>query len=126
GLPTWPADSVGALIPVELNWTPKFGTLPAGDWRIGYMYSTERAPSALTNVVGAPEALAGAIDDISYQGRRVFYFSVMQPLTGDRNGADPKAGLFVFANGAFADQQTNDQTRQINFGLVQQGIGSWR
>jgi porin len=126
GLPSWPADSIGALIPVELNWTPKFGALPAGDWRIGYMYSTERAPSALTNVVGAPASLADAIDATSYQGRHVFYFSLMQPITGDRNSADPKAGLFVFANGAFADWQTINQTRQINLGLVQRGIGSWR
>lgn len=126
GLPSWPTDSVGALIPVELNWTPKFGALPAGDWRIGYMYSTESAPSALTNVVGAPEALANAVDDITYHGRRVFYFSLMQPLTGDRNSSNPKAGLFVFANGAFADQQTNYQTSQINFGVVQHGIGPWR
>jgi porin len=126
GLPSWPADSIGALIPVELNWTPTFGPLPAGDWRVGYMYSTERAPSALTSVVGAPEGLADAIDATTHQGRRVFYFSLMQPITGDRNGANPKAGLFLFANGAFADMQTNNQTRQINLGLVQQGIGSWR
>jgi porin len=97
GLPSWPTDSIGALIPVELNWTPTFGALPAGDWRVGYMYSTERAPSALTSVVGAPAGLADAIDATSYQGRRVFYFSLMQPITGDRNGADPKAGLFLFA-----------------------------
>jgi porin len=126
GLPSWPADSTGALIPVELNWSPTFGALPAGDWRVGFMYSTESAASALTNVVGAPEWLAGAIDATSYQGRHVFYFSLMQPITGDRKGADPKAGLFVFANGAFADWQTNNQTRQINLGLVQHGIGSWR
>ena len=125
-LPSWPAHSIGALIPVELNWTPQFGALPAGDWRIGYMYSTERAPTALVNVVGAPPSLAGAIDDLSYRGRRVFYFSLTQPLTGDRNGPNPKAGLFVFANGSFADQHTNYQTRQINFGLVQHGIGAWR
>jgi porin len=126
GLPSYPADSIGALIPVEVNWTPTFGALPAGDWRIGAMYSTEHAGSALTNVVGAPGALADAIDTLEYHGRHVFYFSIMQPITGNRNGADPKAGLFVFANGAFAEAQTSFQTRQINLGLVQHGVGAWR
>jgi porin len=126
GLPSWPAHSTGALIPVELNWTPTFGALPAGDWRVGYMYSTERAPSALTNVVGAPQSVVDAIDATEYQGRHVFYFSLLQPLTGNRNGPNPKGGLSVFVNGAFADHQTSYETQQINFGLVQFGIGTWR
>ncbi len=124
-LPSWPDDSLGALIPIELQWKPRFGYLQPGDWRLGGWYSTEKAPDVAKDKFGGnlfQTGLPAAIDT----GRSGIYFSILQPLTGDPTGRDPKHGLSAFINGSFADDDTSFIDRQISIGLIQHGTFSWR
>ncbi|MDF3937107.1 carbohydrate porin, partial [Pseudomonas citronellolis] len=50
----------GAILPVELVWSPKVGAqqLP-GEYRLGYYYSTAKADDVYEDVNGQPQALTG-------------------------------------------------------------------
>jgi porin len=103
------------MVPVEIAWTPSFGPL-AGTYKLGAWYDTSAAPDVYTSVNGQPIAISG-LNPLRDSGRYGGYFSVMQQLTADPTGSDPKHGLFAFFNATFSDERTSVQDRQINGGL---------
>ena len=124
-LPSWPSDSQGALVPLELQWKPRIGNLQPGDWRVGGWFSTEDAQDVAKDINGDP-FLVTQLPAVIDSGRSGFYFSFLQPLTSDPTGADPKYGLSVFVNGSFGDQETSFLDRQISIGLIQHATFPWR
>ena len=124
-LPTFPPHSLGALIPVELQWKPVWGSLQPGDYRFGGWYSTESANNVVTSVNGLPTLISGLPPMVDH-GRSGLYFSLLQPLTGDPAGRDPKHGLSAFVNGTFGDPKTSMIENQVNVALIQHGTFDWR
>ena len=120
-LPSFPDNSQGALIPVELGWKPKFGAL-AGDYQIGGWYNSSAAPNVATSLGGEPILVSG-LPGLPGHGRYGFSTELQQQFTHDPASADPKSGLYGFFNATYADRRTSTQTYQIALGLFQQGVG---
>lgn len=98
--------SKGAMIPVEVVWTPKVGEQKLqGEYRAGYYYST--ADSA---VIGNPT------EKDHHQGGWVV---AKQQLTA-HNG-DASRGLTGFVNLTVHDSETNEKKDTQNIGLVYKG-----
>ena len=57
-LPSFPDNSQGVLVPVELGWKPKFGAL-AGDYQVGGWYNNSAAPNVATSLNGEPILVSG-------------------------------------------------------------------
>ncbi len=121
-LPSFPEDSQGVIVPVELGWKPKFGAL-AGDYQLGGWYNNSAAPNVATSVNGEPILVSG-LPALPGHGRYGFSTELQQQLTHDSTSADPKNGLYAFFNATFADRRTSAQDYQIALGLTQQGVGS--
>ena len=120
-LPGVPANSRGVLIPVELDWKPKFGDL-MGEYKIGGWYNNSAAPNVATSLNGEPILVSG-LPGVPGHGRYGFSMLLQQQLTHDSASADPKSGLYGFFNATFADRRTSTQDYQIALGLTQQGVG---
>ncbi len=121
-LPSFPEDSQGVIVPVELGWKPIFGAL-AGDYQLGGWYNNSAAPNVATSVNGEPILVSG-LPALPGHGRYGFSTELQQQLTHDFTSADPKNGLYAFFNATFADRRTSAQDYQIALGLTQQGVGS--
>jgi porin len=98
-LPVWFPDSTGALIPVELAWTPTFGSGLGGSYKFGVWYDTSNA--------------ADVIDDSTHDGRYGAYINFEQEVT-DR--------LKLFLNAVMADRHTSTTDLQVAGGLVYTGL----
>jgi porin len=121
-LPTAPADSQGVILPVELGWKPKFGSL-IGDYKIGGWWNNSAAPNVAASVNGEPILVSG-LPGLPGHGRYGFSTELQQQLTHDSASPDPKNGLYAFFNATFAERRTSGQDYQIALGLFQQGVGS--
>ena len=121
-LPSFPDNSQGVIVPIELGWKPKFGAL-MGDYKIGGWYNSSAAPNVAESVNGEPILVSG-LPGLPGHGRYGFSTELQQQLTHDASNPDPKNGLYAFFNATVADRRTSTQNYQIAMGLFQQGVGS--
>ncbi len=94
----------GAIIPVELSWTPKLALFNglAGEYKVGAFYSTKEAKDVMSNVDGGIWVKGETAK--MHDGKHSIWLNMQQQLTA-RNG-DPKRGLFGSANFTFNDKAT--------------------
>lgn len=123
-LPSWPSGSEGALVPLELKWTPTLWNL-SGTYKIGGWFDTATADNAVTSINGQPQLISGLPYAQDY-GRYGFYVSFIQQLTGNAQGPNPKQGLWSFFNFTYADPRTSTQLYQVAWGLQQHGTFAGR
>ena len=115
-----PPGTIGALIPVELTWSPKFGAaqLP-GTYRIGGWYDTSTQPDVYLAANGQPQVLSPGVPPLLHNGESGFYLNFQQQLTND--AGDNSRGLTVFANWVQADRNTATIDQLISLGLLYTG-----
>lgn len=123
-LPTWPSGSEGALVPMELKWTPTIADL-SGTYRIGGWFDTATADNAVTSINGLPALISGLPYAQDY-ARYGFYLSFIQQLTGNASGPSPKQGLWSFLNVTYSDPRTSTTLYQVSWGLQQHGTFAGR
>lgn len=112
-LPVFFSHSTGALIPVEIGWTPRFGEgqLP-GSYKFGAWYDTSSAEDVLEDVNGNPFELTG-LPARRHQGRYGAYLSIQHQVTEN---------LGLFLNAVAADKRTSVTDRQFAVGLTYKGL----
>ncbi|MDR3416337.1 MAG: carbohydrate porin [Nevskia sp.] len=110
-----PGGTAGALIPLQLDWSPAFGAERlAGQYAAGLWYSTAPANDVLLDSGGQPAVLTGATPLVrhgSYGG----YLDLQQALGG---------GVKGFLRAVQADRRTSTVDSQVTLGLVCTGF--WR
>ncbi|WP_438865989.1 carbohydrate porin [Pseudomonas abieticivorans] len=108
----------GAVLPVELVWTPTLNGLP-GEYRAGYYYSTANAKDVYKDNQGQPAALSG--DDYrSSSSKHGYWLGLNQQLTS--LASDHSRGLSVFGNVTVHDKKTNMVDNYVQAGVVYKGL----
>jgi porin len=116
-LPDNPSGTTGALIPVEMDWTPRVFALP-GDYKVGIWYDTSNANDVYFDINHQPLVLTGA-PALRRHGREGVYINLLQQLSGTLQG--PGAALFL--NITQADHATSPSLdRQIAVGVQYTGL----
>ncbi|MBC3349282.1 carbohydrate porin [Pseudomonas sp. SWRI196] len=108
----------GAVIPVELVWSPSLNGLP-GEYRAGYYYSSADATDAYKDRNGQPAALSGEAYR-SASSKHGVWLGAQQQLTSV--ASDHSRGLSVFANATLHDKKTNAIDNYVQAGLVYKGL----
>ena len=107
----------GAVLPVELVWTPKLNGLP-GEYRAGYYYSSASATDVYKDRNGQPAALTGEAYR-SASSKHGMWLGLQQQVTS--LASDHSRGLSLFANGTMHDKKTNAIDNYVQAGLVYKG-----
>ena len=109
----------GALVPVEVVWTPRVGSqaLP-GEYKLGYYHSTASADDVYDDVNGAPQALTGQ-PARSHGSKHGAWLMGQQQLT--THDGDASRGLSVFASMTVHDKATSGIESFQNIGAVYKG-----
>ncbi|MNF68062.1 Porin B precursor [compost metagenome] len=107
----------GAVIPVELVWSPAVNGLP-GEYRAGYYYSNAKATDVYKDSNGQPAALSGQAYRSS-SSKHGFWLGAQQQLTSQ--ASDHSRGLSVFANATLHDKKTNAIDNYVQAGVVYKG-----
>ena len=115
-----PAGTIGALIPVELDWTPKFGPnrLP-GTYIVGAWYDTSNQPDVYLAANNQPLVLNPGVPPLMHDSESGFYLNFQQQVTAE--GSDASRGLSVFANYVWADPDTATISQIFSLGLLYTG-----
>lgn len=110
----------GAILPVEVVWSPKVGPqqLP-GEYRLGYYYSTAKADDVYEDVNGQPQALTGEPFK-SHDSKHGWWVVAQQQVTA--HDGDASRGLSLFANFTVHDEATNTVQDYQQVGLVYKGL----
>ena len=108
----------GAVLPIELVWTPKINGLP-GEYRAGYYYSNAKATDVYKDANGQPAALTGEAYRSS-SSKHGMWLGVQQQLT--TRASDQSRGLSVFANATMHDKKTNAVDNYVQAGVVYKGV----
>ena len=113
------SGGIGAMIPVELAWSPRFGSaeLP-GTYRIGGWYDTSSQPDVFLAANGEPLVLNPGAAALMRNGGSGVYLNAQQQLTGA--GAN-SPGLSVFFNWVEADHNTASITELLSLGMFYAG-----
>jgi len=115
-LPDNPSGTTGALIPLEVEWTPKFLSLP-DSFKFGIWYDTSNAKDVYFDVNYQPLVLTGD-SPLRRHGREGAYLSFEQQISGEAT----KSGAHLFLNITQADPATSPLTdRQIALGVQYKG-----
>jgi len=107
----------GAVLPVELVWSPKVDGLP-GEYRAGYYYSTADSQDVYKNSNGQSAALT----DSTYRSassKHGMWVNLLQQVTS--RASDQSRGLSVFANGTMHDKKTNMVDNYVSLGAFYKG-----
>ncbi|WP_455924575.1 carbohydrate porin [Pseudomonas putida] len=111
------SGTTGAMIPVELVWTPTLGQLP-GEYHAGYYYSTARADDLYKDANDQPAAVTG--DDYRRDNsQHGWWLTGKQQLT-TVNG-DAARGLVLYANISAFDAATTEVDSYQKLALVYKG-----
>ncbi len=115
-----PAGTIGALIPVEVEWTPKLGAerLP-GTYRVGAWYDTSSQPDVFLAANQQPQVVSPGVPPLIRNGESGFYVSLQQQVT-TVNG-DPARGLSLFLNYVHADRDTATISQIVSAGALYTG-----
>ncbi|HKS14473.1 MAG TPA: carbohydrate porin [Pseudomonas sp.] len=108
----------GALMPIELVWTPRVNGLK-GEYRAGYYYSNADAQDVYKDSNGQPAALSGQAYRSS-SSKHGFWLGAQQQVTSQ--ASDASRGLSVFANATMHDKKTNAIDNYVQAGLVYKGL----
>ena len=108
----------GAVLPVELVWTPAIDGLK-GEYRAGYYYSSAKAQDVYKDGNGQPAALSGQ-DYRSSSSKHGFWLGAQQQVTS--LASDHSRGLSVFANATLHDKKTNAIDNYVQAGVVYKGL----
>lgn len=115
-LPDNPSGTTGALIPLDVQWTPKFSNLP-DSFKFGVWYDTSNANDVYFDVNYQPPVLTGDTP-LRRHGRDGAYLSFEQQISGEAS----KSGAQLFFNITQADRETSPLTdRQIALGVQYKG-----
>ncbi|WP_296263439.1 carbohydrate porin [Pseudomonas sp. UBA6562] len=107
----------GAVIPIELVWSPMVNGLK-GEYRAGYYYSSANANDVLKDEHGQPAALSGAAYRSS-ASKHGLWLGVQQQVSAQ--ASDSSRGLALFANATLHDKKTNAIDHYVQAGLVYKG-----
>ncbi len=113
--PDWPGGTTGAIMPVELTWTPTFGGLP-GRYFIGGWYGTNDGDDVALDRNGDVRLLTG-LPARRHPDRYGFYFGGSQQYSGKAGGE----GARVFVRFIQSDQATSRTDRQFAVGTIYTG-----
>ncbi|MBI6940657.1 carbohydrate porin [Pseudomonas putida] len=107
----------GAVMPVELVWSPTVNGLK-GEYRAGYYYSNAKAQDVLKDSNGQPAAISGAAYRSS-SSKHGLWIGAQQQVTS--LASDHSRGLSLFANATVHDKKTNAIDNYVQAGLVYKG-----
>ncbi|WP_442112487.1 carbohydrate porin [Pseudomonas sp. NUPR-001] len=107
----------GAVIPVELVWSPALNGLK-GEYRAGYYYSNANATDVYKDSNDQPAALSGQAYRSS-SSKHGFWLGAQQQVTSQ--ASDHSRGLSVFANATVHDKKTNAIDNYVSAGVVYKG-----
>jgi porin len=125
GLALNPSGTIGALIPAEVDWSPRWGEaqLP-GTYRFGGWYDTARQPDVYLAANGQPLVLNPGLPPLIRNGESGVYLTTQQQLT--RMSGSSVRGLSVFLNFVEADHNTATISELLNAGVLFTGPLAWR
>ena len=107
----------GAVLPVELVWSPKVAGLP-GEYRAGYYYSTADSQDVYKNSNGQSAAATdGAYRSAS--SKHGMWLNLRQQVTAV--DGDSSRGLSLFVNGTLHDKKTNRVDNYVALGGFYKG-----
>ena len=107
----------GALMPIELVWSPQVNGLK-GEYRAGYYYSNAKANDVYKDGNGEPAALSGQAYRSS-SSKQGFWLGAQQQVTA--LASDASRGLSLFANATLHDKKTNVIDNYVQAGVVYKG-----
>ncbi|BCJ08551.1 carbohydrate porin [Pseudomonas mosselii] len=107
----------GAVMPVELVWSPRVNGLK-GEYRAGYYYSNAKAQDVLKDSNGTPAAISGAAYRSS-SSKHGLWLGAQQQVTA--LASDQSRGLSLFANATVHDKKTNAIDNYVQAGVVYKG-----
>ncbi|MFJ3482137.1 carbohydrate porin [Pseudomonas sp. NPDC090202] len=107
----------GAVLPVELVWSPKVNDLP-GEYRLGYYYSTADSTDVYKDSNGRYAALTGE-EHAPSSSKHGMWLTLRQQVTG--LASDNSRGLSLFANGTLHDKKTNMVDNFVALGMTYAG-----
>jgi len=120
GLALNPKGTIGALIPAEVDWTPKLGAdrLP-GTYVIGGWHDTANQADVFLAANYQPQVLSPGVPPLERSGEQGFYLNGQQQVT--TVDGDVSRGLSVFLNYVHADPNTAQISQLFNVGFFFQG-----
>jgi porin len=120
GLALNPKGTIGALIPVELDWSPKLGAdrLP-GTYVIGGWQDTANQPDVFLAANYQPLVLSPGVPPLERSGERGFYLNGQQQVT--LVNGDAARGLSLFVNYVHGDANTATILELLSAGFFFQG-----
>ena len=107
----FPSGTTGALIPLELGWTPGHDGLP-GSYKVGGWYDTSGGDDLRLDRDRRPLALTGG-EPLQRDARYGAYLNFEQQVSGQAEGS----GTHVFLNISQADRATAATDRQVSLGI---------
>jgi porin len=115
-----PSGTIGALIPVELGWTPKlFAAALPGAYRIGAWYDSSNQPNVFLAANGQPLVLSPGVPPLMESSESGWYAMAQQQVTTVHG--DASRGLSVFANFVQADRDTATIDQLFTVGIFYTG-----
>jgi porin len=107
----------GVLVPVELGWSPQFGSNQLiGSYKVGGWYTNTNANDVFLDVNHNPRVVTG-LEPLQRSSRYGFYINAWQQLIGTSANGKPLTGVGVFANFTQADRRTSVTDNQIALGV---------
>ncbi|MBA1203408.1 porin [Pseudomonas capeferrum] len=107
----------GALMPIELVWSPRVNGLK-GEYRAGYYYSNAKAQDVYKDDSGQAAALSGQAYRSS-SSKHGLWLGAQQQVTS--LASDQSRGLSLFANATLHDKKTNAIDNYVQAGVVFKG-----
>jgi porin len=115
-----PSGRIGTLLPAELGWTPKLGSLELpGAYRIGVWYDNSDLPDVHFAADGTSLALRPGLQPLVRHHETGGYAMLRQQVTAV--GDNPGRGLTLFANYVTASHETATIDQLINLGVFYAG-----
>jgi porin len=109
----------GALIPVEVVWQPNVGPKGlAGEYRLGYYYSTASADDVYEDSTGQSQAQTGQAFK-KHGSKHGWWINAQQQVT--THAGDNSRGLSLFANATVHDKSTSRIESYQSVGAVYKG-----
>lgn len=111
----FPGGTTGALLPLELGWTPTLNGLP-GNYKLGGWYNNAGGEHLYYDVNRQPMASTGEAP-LQESARHGGYLAMQQQISGEAGGK----GVSLFFNATMADSGTSAVDRQFALGAMFNG-----
>jgi porin len=115
-----PSGKIGNLVPMELDWTPRWGpaALP-GTYRFGYWYDSSDLPDVFLAQNYQPLVLTPGVPPLVRGHESGTYVNAQQQITA--TDGDRARGLSVFFNYVGADENTATISQLLSIGIFDVG-----